>query len=200
MISIMLKRVSRLFAAAPLRVLEADEVLFRQGDPVEHMFLATTGSMLLERGMADGRVLCFQRAVAGQILAEASLYAAAYHCGCRASAKSGVRVLSKAHFAALLHQDADLIEAWATHLAETVQRTRMLSEIRTLRRVSDRLDAWLGLYGKLPPRGQWQTVADELAVSREALYRELAKRRAGGACAGTPVGSEPGNSSQKTGA
>jgi DNA-binding phage protein len=29
----------------------------------------------------------------------------------------------------------------------------------------------------LPDKGRWQDVASELGVSREALYRELARRR-----------------------
>ena len=52
-----------------------------------------------------------------------------------------------------------------------------LAEIRSLRSVSDRLDAWIAEYGPMPNKGLWQGVANELSVSREALYRELARRR-----------------------
>ena len=62
-------------------------------------------------------------------------------------------------------------------LAHAVQEARMKSEIRTLRTVAERLDAWLSAKdGGLPPKGQWQELASELGVSREALYRELARR------------------------
>jgi hypothetical protein len=44
--------------------------------------------------------------------------------------------------------------------------------------VAERLDAWLGAEGGLPDRGRWQELAEELGVTREALYRELARRRA----------------------
>lgn len=51
------------------------------------------------------------------------------------------------------------------------------STIRTLRIVAERLDAWFGEGHALPSKGEWQTLAFELGVSREALYRELARRR-----------------------
>jgi CRP-like cAMP-binding protein len=54
----------------------------------------------------------------------------------------------------------------------------MRAEIRTLRTVAERLDAWLGEGNVLPDKGRHQDVAAELGVSREAFYRELARRRA----------------------
>jgi len=46
-----------------------------------------------------------------------------------------------------------------------------------LPRVADRLDAWFGEGNALPERGRWQEVAAELGITREALYRELSRRR-----------------------
>ena len=47
-----------------------------------------------------------------------------------------------------------------------------------MRRLSDRLDAWLMMnLGKLPSKGGWLPLAAELGVTPEALYRELARRR-----------------------
>jgi hypothetical protein len=43
--------------------------------------------------------------------------------------------------------------------------------------VAARLDAWLTLK-RLPPKGEWGALADDIGVTREALYRELARRRA----------------------
>ncbi len=49
-------------------------------------------------------------------------------------------------------------------------------------KVADRLDAWLCEGHLLPNKGRWQDVASELGVSREALYRELARRRIKARC------------------
>ncbi|MCP4184697.1 MAG: hypothetical protein GY761_15500 [Hyphomicrobiales bacterium] len=47
-----------------------------------------------------------------------------------------------------------------------------------MKKVSERLDAWLDWYsGELPHKGEWKEVAAEIGVSPEALYRELASRK-----------------------
>ena len=63
-------------------------------------------------------------------------------------------------------------------MARSVQAARLRAEIQSLPRVADRLDAWLGEGNCLSQRGRWQEVAAELGVTREALYRELTRRRA----------------------
>ena len=78
---------------------------------------------------------------------------------------------------AALAADRDLAEAWCATLARGVQAARVKAEIRSLPRVADRLDAWLLEGNTLPQKGRWQDVAAELGVTREALYRELARRR-----------------------
>ena len=80
-------------------------------------------------------------------------------------------------FRARLTADPALAERWAAHLALAVQTARLCAEIRTLRTVAERLDAWLGEGRSLPAKGAWQDLAAELGVSREALYRELSRRR-----------------------
>ena len=44
------------------------------------------------------------------------------------------------------------------------------------RKVEARLSAWLFWNGALPEKGQWHRIADEIGVTPEAFYRELAKR------------------------
>jgi hypothetical protein len=58
-----------------------------------------------------------------------------------------------------------------------VQAARLRAEIRPLPRVANRLDAWLGADNRLPGRGRLQEVAADLGITREALYRELSRRR-----------------------
>ncbi|MEM9578404.1 MAG: hypothetical protein AAF999_15500 [Pseudomonadota bacterium] len=73
---------------------------------------------------------------------------------------------------------SDLPRAWQARLARTVQTTRLLAEIRGLKTVEQRLDAWLSQNEALPTKGHWQNLAQELSVSPEAFYREIARRRA----------------------
>jgi CRP-like cAMP-binding protein len=88
-----------------------------------------------------------------------------------------MRVMPVSEFRRRLEQIPSLSGIWAAYLAHAVQAARLRAELRTLRTVAERLDAWLGGERSLPEKGTWQDLAAELGVSREALYRELARRR-----------------------
>ena len=170
--------IADIFSDRPLIRLARAAQLFRTGDDVRLMFLVAEGQVLLRRHSRQGLQLVLQRASSGSVLAEASAYSETYHCDAVADADSTLRALPVAAFRSRLAADATLSQAWAAYLAHEVQAARMRAEIRSLNTVAERLDFWLGTNGALPERGQWQGLAGELGVSREAVYRELAKRRA----------------------
>lgn len=59
-----------------------------------------------------------------------------------------------------------------------LQNARLHAEILSLKTVAQRLDAWMTWKdGVFPRKGEWKTIASQLGVSPEALYREIAKRR-----------------------
>lgn len=179
MISIMRKDLSSLFAAArPVRF-AAGAPLFATDAPVVEMFMVRSGTVQLVRHTATGARLVLQTAGSGDVLAEASAYSDSYHCDAVAVEATEVSALPRARFLSALAGDSTLAEAWAARLARGMQAARLRAEIRTLPRLSDRLTAWLSAGNALPARGRWQDVAAELGVTREALYRELARRRAG---------------------
>lgn len=96
--------------------------------------------------------------------------------------RAGNRVVSmillRQVFRVRLKADPGLAELWAKNLAGAVQGARLRAEIRSLPKVAERLDAWLGEGNSLPEKGRWQELAAEIGVTREALYRELSRRRA----------------------
>ena len=152
--------------------------LFHAGDPVTQIALVRAGAVHLLRRTATGATVILQAARPGDVVAEASAYSPAYHCGAEAARASRVTLLPVKRFRAALAADPALAVSWAAHLARSVQSARMRAEIRTLRTVAERLDAWLGEGHALPEKGHWQDIAAQLGVTREALYRELARRRA----------------------
>ena len=186
MIPIMSDSHRRLFflAEASERHLQPGEVLFFAGDAVTHLALVVEGRVHLLRRTVEGASIILQSAEPGEVLAEASVYSSGYHCGAEAARVSTVRLLPVRAFRQALRRDPALAEDWAAHLARAVQAARLRAEIRSLRKVSDRVDAWLGEGRVLPDRGHWQDLAAELGVTREALYRELARRRLGAALRG----------------
>ncbi|HUG26264.1 Crp/Fnr family transcriptional regulator [Piscinibacter sp.] len=134
--------------------------------------------ILLARVQASGEPLVLQRAAAGQLVAEASVFAAKYHCDALVSGPTVVGRIRNADVEQLQEEDPVWLRAFAAHLAGEVQRARARAQLLSLKRVDSRLDAWLALNdGAIPPRGRWFELAAELAVTPEALYRELAQRR-----------------------
>jgi CRP-like cAMP-binding protein len=177
MIAVMSDPLTRAFGDAPARSVAAGEPLFHRGDPVHSMFFLRHGSVDLRRDGPGGTPMILHRAVAGRMLAEASAWSDRYHCDAVAVTAATVGVLPRSVFRARLGDDGQLAEALVRSLAREVQAARMRAEIRSLPKVADRLDAWLADGNRLPGRGRWQEVAADLGVTREALYRELARRR-----------------------
>lgn len=158
--------------------LPAGSVLFRMDHPVLSLFLVTAGELRLVRALPDGFQLTLQRAGSASILAEASLFADRYHCDALAAEASMVRAVPITRAMAVLESDRALASALMRHLAGEVHRTRTRAEILSLKSVAARVSAWMACNGGvLPPKGRWHHVASEIAVTPEAFYRELARRR-----------------------
>jgi len=158
--------------------LQDGQVLFRTREPVRFIYVVRSGCIRLERMQASGDPLVLQRATAGQLAAEASVFASNYHCDAVAIGSTIVGRIHKADVQKLQQEDPEWLRGFAAHLASEVQRTRARAQLLSLRRVDARLDAWLTLNGgTLPERGRWHDLAAELAVTPEALYRELSRRR-----------------------
>jgi CRP-like cAMP-binding protein len=152
--------------------------VFSAGDAVRFLFVVLEGGVRLLRRQRGGTAVVLQRVRCNGLVAEASLFAQRYHCDALAQ---GPTLLARIPRARVLEQhlgDPRWLQAFAAQLASEVQRARARAELLSLRRVGDRLDAWCTLHGNaIPQRGGWVAWADELGVTPEALYRELARRR-----------------------
>ncbi|MEE9319694.1 MAG: Crp/Fnr family transcriptional regulator [Granulosicoccus sp.] len=157
------------------RNVAANESLFYSGDPVKSVFLVQQGCVVLRRQTVMGAELILHVAEMGAVIAEASVYSSTYHCDAIAREASRLHVFSKANFRAQLADNPALADCWAMKLASSVQAARFRAEIRSLRTVAERLDAWVGAGREIPAKGLRQELAAELGVSREALYRELSR-------------------------
>jgi CRP-like cAMP-binding protein len=159
--------------------LAANEPVFRRAEPVRHLFVVASGLVHLVRHQEDGTPTVMQRAQRGDLVAEASMFADHYHCDAVAITDGSLRRLPMAEVRAMMKDDSRFARACAQHFAHEVQRMRVRSEIMGMKRVSSRLDAWLSLR-PLPEKGGYGAVADDIGVTREALYRELSRRRRSG--------------------
>jgi CRP-like cAMP-binding protein len=153
------------------------QYLFHRDDRVKSMFIIETGGAHLIRHHRNGGAIVVQRASSGSILAEASLFTSEYHCDAIATSSVVARLISRAAMQRLFFNDQGFAMAWAAHLAGEVRNARHRAEMLSLKTVSDRLDAWLAEERHLPDKGNWKALAQELGMSPEALYREIARRR-----------------------
>lgn len=179
MIAIMCGSIAMLFHDTQAAGLAPGETLFLEGEQVTDIFMVRSGRVHLQRHTMHGVQMVLQNAGPGAVIAEASAYSSRYHCDAVAAEESVVAALPKERFLSALADDPALAASWSALLARSVQAARLRAEIRSLPKVADRLDAWLGEGNQLPEKGRWQEVAAELGVTREALYRELSRRRKG---------------------
>jgi CRP-like cAMP-binding protein len=179
MIAIMSVNIVDLLTSSggPKRTLGVNEYLFHLGDPVLSLFVVLEGEVSLVRHQEHGSAIILQRAGPGEVLAEASLFSDRYHCDAMARTQASVRSVDKRQTLERLRNDPDFAEGWAAHLAQEIQNARFRSEVLSLKTVASRLDAWMAWHGAIHPKGEWMELADEIGVTPEALYREMAKRR-----------------------
>lgn len=180
MIPIMFAEIDPFLSDLRFRLLTfgPDQNVFHLGDPVRVVHFVELGAIQLVRHQSDGSVLVLQRAGPGSIVAEASLYSRAYHCDAVALGPATTRAYAKVELQKRLKQSSEFSDAWARRLSLELQNARLHAEILSLKTVAQRLDAWMTWKdGVFPRKGEWKTIASQLGVSPEALYREIAKRR-----------------------
>lgn len=177
MISVMSDDLELIFAPGLLHRWPDGATLFHAGDVPKALFRVARGRVLLRRSLDDGAVIALKDSGSGDVVAEASVYATRYHCSAVAAVKTEARALPLAAFRACNARDLVLAAGWVAHLTRTVQYARFRIELRSLPTVRARLDAWLSDGRTLPDKGHMQDVAAEIGVSREALYRQLSRRR-----------------------
>ena len=182
MIEIMSNHWLSSFEGASERTVKAGENLFRRGDSVEMAFLVRKGRIFLRRALLDGGLLTLHTAKAGELVAEASLFADRYHCDAVTDIATTVALVDRqkllSGLGALTPVDRLAVNALKQTTRE-LQSLRMRIEIMRFRKVADRLDAYLELFGP-PDTGAWVQVADWIGASPPALYREIARRRKDG--------------------
>jgi CRP-like cAMP-binding protein len=157
-----------------------DAAVFRQGDPAAAVFVVETGRVRLVRFLGDGTPLVLHVAEAGESFAEASLSAAHYHCDAVADVDTIVLALPKTALLAALAADPAESLAVMLALAAQVRDLRARLELRNIRSANERILAWLGLHASGDPprvamRRSWIQIANELGLTREAVYRALAQ-------------------------
>jgi CRP-like cAMP-binding protein len=166
-------------AASSVRDIGQGELLFEQGAPAEAIFSVENGRLRLIRRTIDDHLIVLHTARPGELFAEASLFAEAYHCDAVAAVSSRVRAYPKTSVLEALRHNPALAEAFIARLAQQLQELRGRMELRNIGSARERVLQYLRLRAGALSRsvaleGQLQDIAAEIGVSRETLYRTLA--------------------------
>jgi CRP-like cAMP-binding protein len=173
------------------RSLARNEVLFKQGDKVKAIYFIEAGRLRLERRTFDGRLLILGTTPANQFFVEAALFSEIYHCDAVASEPSRVCVYPKTAMLKALNTDPTSAVEFLKLVSRQIIDLRQQLELMKVRSAAERLLLYLdfnagpdGRTVRLP--GALQDIASELGLTREALYRTLAKLEQDGAIERAP--------------
>jgi CRP-like cAMP-binding protein len=139
------------------------------------MFFVVSGEVTLERTGLQGDSVIIQRTRQG-FVSEASLKVARYHCDAVAIADTNAIKVPAAALADAMASDSAFSARWISMLDSEVRRLRLRLERLSMKSVQDRLVHLIrteGQDGHFDVPSGLKTLAGELAVTHEALYRTI---------------------------
>jgi CRP-like cAMP-binding protein len=168
---------------AKVRILKDGEHLFAMGQRPSRLYFLVDGTVQLVRPLKNGATAVMHRAGAGDWIAESSIFSEKYHCDAIAVGAARVRGVRKAELLELFARDPARCLEFAQTLALRLRQLRGAHEIVRIRGAEERVAHWLSLQAEGSPPTvvldrTWSQIADELALTREAVYRALSSMRA----------------------
>lgn len=153
--------------------------LFYQGDRPQALFALRTGQIDLMRWTASGCAVRVHAAGPGEILAEASLFAEAYHCDALVREDAEAIRFSLPAVLGACEASPGLAFAVMRHLASSLRDARRRLELRAVTPLADRLHLRLAemadVEGRLPAALVMRDIALEIGATPEATYRAIAE-------------------------
>ena len=152
------------------------DTLFVVGDKPQAMFFVASGEVVLQRIGLQGDAVVLQRTSRG-FLAEASLQSAQYHCDALVATRAQITRVAIADIQAAMAADPAFAQRWIRMQSRELKRLRLQCERLSLNRVEDRLLHLIeteGNQGYLPISAGLKSLAGQLGVTHEALYRCVA--------------------------
>jgi CRP/FNR family transcriptional regulator, dissimilatory nitrate respiration regulator len=152
------------------------ERIFLSGAHPEWMFYVVQGEITLERTGLQGEPVVLQRTRQG-FVSEASLKSAKYHCDALAIVDTTVIKIPIRDLSAKLDMDPAFASRWIGMLNGEVRRLRLHCERLSMKSLRDRVLHLInteGQSGVYVATTGFKSLAGELGVTHEALYRTLA--------------------------
>ena len=154
---------------------EKGDYLFHQGKKPEYMFFIVSGEAVLSRTSSHGEPITLQRCKGG-FVSEASLLVDAYHCDAIATHNGQAITLPIQSLRDAL-TDGKFSLKWVQLLSREIMRLRTQSERLNLKDIRSKLIHLIeteGKQGVLTLQSDFKSMASEIGVTHEALYRAIA--------------------------
>ena len=153
------------------------DLLYRQGKKPTQMLYITRGEVVLQRLGRQGESVVLQRTRRG-FIGEASPDSVRYHCDAIVTVSGEVVAIPLEAIKQALAADSAFAGRWIAMLNQEMKRLRAQCERLSMRGVAERLLHLIeteGREGRLPLGGGLKSMASELGVTHEALYRAVAE-------------------------
>jgi CRP-like cAMP-binding protein len=154
---------------------ERGDYLFHQGKKPTSMFFIVSGEAVLTRTSSHGEPTILQRCKGG-FISEASLLVDAYHCDAIATHDGQAITLPIKSLRDLI-ADRKFSMKWMQLLSKEIMRLRTQSERLGLKDIRSKLIHLIeteGKQGVLTLQSDYKSMASEIGVTHEALYRAIA--------------------------
>jgi CRP-like cAMP-binding protein len=154
---------------------EKGDYLFHQGKKPKYMFFIVSGEAVLTRISSHGEPTILQRCKGG-FVSEASLLVDAYHCDAIATHNGQAITLPIKSLREAL-ADSKFSMKWVQLLSKEIMRLRTQSERLGLKDIRSKLIHLIeteGKQGVLTLQSDFKSMASEIGVTHEALYRAIA--------------------------
>jgi hypothetical protein len=151
------------------------DYLFHQGKKPEFMFFVVSGEAVLSRASSHGEPIILQRCKNG-FVSEASLLTDVYHCDAIAT-QSGQAITLPIKSLRDALADSKFSMKWVQLLSKEIMRLRTQSERLGLKDIRSKLIHLIeteGKQGVLTLQSDFKSMASEIGVTHEALYRAIA--------------------------
>ena len=153
------------------------EQIFPQGKKPTKTFYVSSGEVVLQRLGTQGDNIVLQRA-RQSFVAEASLQSSSYHCDAIVTVSGELVAIPLELLRLALLADSAFAMRWVGMLNKELKRLRAQCERLSLKGVQERLLHLIeteGLCGSLTVDTSLKSIALELGVTHEALYRTIAE-------------------------
>ena len=149
--------------------------LFLQGKKPDYMYFVVSGEVILTRANKHGEPITLQRCKGG-FVSEASLLTDVYHCDAIAT-HSGLAITLPIQSLRKALMDSNFSLKWVQLLSKEIMRLRTQSERLGMKDIKSKLIHLIetdGKSGSLHLQSDLKSMASEIGVTHEALYRAIA--------------------------